>query len=426
MRRYVGSALWLWGSVSVVTLVAGVALSIMAPHFIHNLPNPMVTTVQITCLILVVRLVIATGSRIFLSVLQGMNLMHKATMGNSMIEVIRAILLVGAAYLGYGISGLAVALAVVAMVSVLYYRRLVLKWVSWFGVASPHRSDMREFSSFGGWMLFWNIVTQVLFMSDVVLLGWARGAEAVTVLTFSEYAPFFGIKIMVLVAAGITPGFGKLIGSGSIKRAGEVRDELIGLVWIVTTVVGASILLWNRVFVSAWVGEVNYGGGLVNLLLVVVFLQASFIRIDGMLIDTFLDVRQKVMVGAMAALVSVGLALAFARSFGIVGLLGGLIAGRAILSIAYPLILNKLLRTVGRFHVGTVVRMAIVTSIVFAGAAWVEMQMADSESWHVAVLALVVTIVAGPLSFYLGLDAELRKKLLLRVYNSSLYRRFKQ
>ena len=414
LRRYVGSAFLLWGGVTLVTLVVGTGLALLAPRLVKDLPEAMSGAVQLTCLILMIQLVVLSGGRVFLAALQGMNLMYKATLENSGIEVLRAALLVTAAGLGWGIAGMAGATVVVSMVAVGLFWRLASRNVAWFGIARPRRQDFRAFGSFGGWMLFWNLVSQILFASDLIILGWVAGPGAVTVLTFSQYVPMFGVYVLALVASAITPGFGQLVGGGELARAAAVREELHGLAWLFVVVLGAGILLWNESFVILWVGEENYGGSSVNLLLVVVLLQAAFIRIDGLLIDVFLDVKAKVLWAAVATLAALLLAWQLGMRHGIVGVLGGMAAGRAILTVAYPVLIRRFLDigVPGFPDLGwrrLVVSLALLASAFYGGP-----YLRESSLWQFLAGGVFSGLVLAFLAFFLGLDRDLRGRIKLR------------
>src|SRR5207253_5609358 len=131
---------------------------------------------------------------------------------------------------------------------------------------------------------------------------------------------------------------------------------------------GVTVLGWNRSFLARWVGQQNYGGPWLNLLILLTAVQTVFIRTDAYVIDAALRPRPRVLAGAGVALVTIALAVPLTRLFGAVGLCVGLLAGRTVQSAAYPLLVQDSLGSRGRSHWGEPVRLAVVTALLFAAA----------------------------------------------------------
>src|ERR1044072_10038356 len=95
-------------------------------------------------------------------------------------------------------------------------------------------------------------------------------------------------------------------------------------------------LVWNRSFVRLWVGSEQYAGIFPNVLLVVAMVQTAFIRCDSYIIDAALRPRLRVVVGAVAAVTTTVSCVLLTRTYGLVGLCIGVVAGRRVQTIVYP------------------------------------------------------------------------------------------
>src|SRR5438270_718285 len=199
------------------------------------------------------------------------------------------------------------------------------------------------------------------------------------------------------------PGLGGLIGRGEQDRARAVRHELLTLTWLFATTVGVTVLCWNRSFLGLWVGQQHYGGPWLDLLIVLAAVQTVFIRTDAYVIDAALRPRPRVLAGAGAALVTIVVAVPLTRLFGAVGLCVGLLAGRAVQSAAYPLLVRDSLGSRGGPHWSEATRLAVVTALLFAAALFLGQRVRTSH-WVVwgagvalaAALAFVTALFAGP------------------------------
>src|SRR5207237_8055773 len=177
-----------------------------------------------------------------------------------------------------------------------------------------------------------------------------------------------GTGIFVFTASAAMPGLGGVLGKKQFASAVKIRHELRMLTWLFTTVIGATILAWNHSFLHLWVGSRNYAGPCVDLLIVFVAMQTAFIRTDSCIIDAALRPRARVIFGAITVVATLGLGIVLTQALGIVGICIGLLAGRTIQSVAYPLIVHSCLEKprIDMSERLAAVRMAVPTAVLFA------------------------------------------------------------
>jgi O-antigen/teichoic acid export membrane protein len=210
------------------------------------------------------------------------------------------------------------------------------------------------------------------------------------------------------------PGLGGLIGERQFERARLVRSELMALTWLFATAVGTTLLLWNRSFVSLWVGSASYAGRGVELLIVLIAVQTTFIRADAYIIDAALQSWLRVVISAAAAAVTVTLAVVLTRAFGLVGLCGGVLAGRTLQSVAYPLLARRCVGGEGApLPLGFARALVVMVALFGAALALGERLIAPGWlGWGAGVAATLV--VAGAAAFAMGLSRESQHAVLRR------------
>jgi hypothetical protein len=153
------------------------------------------------------------------------------------------------------------------------------------------------------------------------------------------------------------------------------------------------------------------------LMIMLMVLQFSLIRTDANIIDLTLNLRRKVLLGAVAAAISVGLAWFFLGplELGIAGLALGFILGRAIQSVSYPLMIGRVLGVDAWQQLRGLVRPAITTTVLF-GAATVAGAELRVGSWPSLIGAAAISgLVVTGLTFLGGLSADGRRLVLHRV-----------
>ena len=276
---------------------------------------------------------------------------------------------------------------------------------------------MRQFLGLSGWFIAWLVVTRLLRASDVVLLGIFDSAELVTTYTLTKYAPETLINIVGIVVFGITPGLGGIMGAGDLPKAVRVRTEVMVFTWLLATVAGATILLWNRSFLQLWVGAEYDAGSLPTLLIILLVTQFVLIRNDANIIDLTLNLRRKVLIGVFAAALSVLIAgvLVAVFNLGIIGLCGGFLMGRFVLSLAYPWLVGRVLGLSLGSQLQGVLRPALTLTLLFGLAAYLNDRLLIT-TWFSLALAVGATLGIGMVvAFYLGLRQSQRQQSLKRL-----------
>jgi O-antigen/teichoic acid export membrane protein len=421
-RRYVGSALAVWALFLPILAVLGGILTWIVPCLIKA-PVGFYWLIRLAAGILVLHLVIDSLVSVPQAVLEGENLGYKR-MGQSAILVFFG----GgftwlALYLNTGIIGVAAATLATTVLTGFFFLHVVRTYAPWFGASKPESKEKRHILGLSWWFLAWNLIMNLMIASDVALLGMLNTVESVTNYSLTKYAPETLITIVAIIVFGISPGLGSIIGTGNLKKAAEVRREIMSLTWLILTALGSTVLLWNRTFIGLWVGEGHYAGSFPQLLIVLLIFQFILIRNDGNIIDLTLRLQHKVIMGAvsvMLSLINAALLVGFFR-FGIVGLCLGLIIGRSILSVGYPILVGRLLKISLSSQLRGILRPMLVTIAFFSLATILDCHMfakrwIDWNGWMGLFISGGTTFgIIQLLAFFAGLSRSQRRSVFRRV-----------
>jgi O-antigen/teichoic acid export membrane protein len=415
-RLQVGSALAVWLLFLPVLLVAGGVLAWFAP-LVLDVPDNLVLTVRIAAALLVADLVLVNLLTIPQSVVQGENLGYKR-MGLSMLVVFFGGALAAAAAIGgAGLVGVTASVVATTILTGLLFLWVARRHVRWFGAERPSLRLVVSFVRLSAWFLLWNFVMQLMRGSDVVVLGIADSAEAVTTYALSRYVPEAMFGAVAIVVSAIMPGLGGVIGASDLRRAATVRSESMTATWLLTTAAGATFVLWQESFLALWVGREYYPGATATLLIILMITQFAFIRNDASIIDLTLELRGKVLLGLVSAALSIALGFLFvgAWDLGIAGVAAAFIAGWSILSVAYPWFVLRTLEVPLLGQALAAIRPLAFAALTFAAAVVLAPHL-EVGSW--LALVLVVSVSFGVLalaSFTLGLTRGQRERVSSRV-----------
>ncbi len=415
-RRHVGSTVVVWLLFLPVLVALGGLLAWFAPTWLHT-SMELSRSVRVAAALLVADLIMGNLAEVPRSVLQGENLGYKRMGLSTVLVCVGGGLTALAMYFRTGLMGVATANLATTLLTGALFLQVVRTYAPWFGMAVPSKADVRRFFGLSWWFLVWRLVMQLMMASDVVVLGMLNSVEKVTTYTLTKYAPETLISWVAIVVFAITPGLGGVIGSGNLRKAVQLRNEIMSLTWLIATVVGTTALLWNRAFIRLWVGK-KYDAGLTTTLLVMVMaIQLVLIRNDANIIDLTLKLRTKVLIGGLSAIVSLFVAgvLVGPCKAGITGLCLGFIAGRSILSVAYPWLVGHYLGVPLSSQFKGAVRSAFVTILLFV-LALILGNFLTARTWFGLVSSVgLTTIVMSISAFYIGFSAAEQQRLWQRV-----------
>lgn len=416
-RRYVGAALVVWAVLlPVLALVGGAIAWWLAPALTRATPE-MEGVVRLSAALVIAAFLLIGLASVPEAVLRGMNLGYRRMGVQASLNILVGLLSAGAIWFGLGLAGVAAAQLGLAVATGLCFWLLARRFVSWFGVARPRREDVRLVFNIGIWLAVGDAIAKVLLASDVIILGAIVAPAMVTTYVLTGYAARTAQGIHIFAAGAAIPGLGGLLGRGELRRAAQARHELLLLTWLFGTVVASAILMWNRGFIALWVGAENYAGLLVDVLIALLFLQTIFIRVDSYIIDASLRPRLRVLISGVAMILAVGLSIALARPLGIAGVCLGLLAGRMIQSVTYPLLSARSVgsATSTRQAVVSAARRVLATILLLAAAAALG-QTVEVSGWlsWVAGAAAGAVAIAG-LAFAVGANEAERRAILSRL-----------
>lgn len=415
-RRFVGAALVVWVLMLPLVLAAGAALVFLAVPLLVKVPAAQLAEAQRTAALLIGAFVATSLGGVPESVLRGMNLGYKRMGVQAALNVLGGALAAAAVWQGLGLAGVGGSQLVRVILTGAVFYAIARRHVAGFGAARPAAQDVRTVFGMSVWLSAGDVIAKLLLASDVLVLGFIAGPAVVASYALTSYAARTAVGVHVFTAGAAIPGIGGLLGSGQRARAASARRELLLLTWLFATVAGTVILLWNRPFLALWVGENLYAGTLVNLLVVLTAAQTAFIRTDAYVLDAALKPRERVLVGAGAAVLTLLACYALTTAFGLPGLVAGVLVGRAVQSIGYP----RLARTSLGDDAPAPARLLTLRLAATTAALWLLAVEGSARigtpgwaAWIAGAAASIPLVIA--LALLAGPDAMTRRQLLNRL-----------
>jgi O-antigen/teichoic acid export membrane protein len=331
-RRLIGAALITWLCTMPLMLAGGVFLVWATPWLIRVGPDQ-VRTMRLAMALSVAALALDGCLALSSDVLRGVNLAYRGMGFRALNQLVTGGLGALAVLAGGNVPGVVLSGLLGGVLSGAFHLNLAKRVLPWFGLSKPARTDVMRFVNLGGWIVFQSLAAILLLASDVLFIGIVSGPEAAGIYATTGLALRMVSAPVLQMLSSVNPGLVGLVGSEQFDRVEQVRRriQVIGMGGM--CVVGVGIVLLNERFLELWVGTGYYGGDLLNALLVLLGVQYTMIRIDGVIVEGMLALKEKGVVTLLSGATSIGLGLPIASSLGPSGWVVGMLAGRSILFV---------------------------------------------------------------------------------------------
>ena len=151
------------------------------------------------------------------AVLVGTNNGYKSISVQTISMVLSNCAMVLVSYLGFGIIGLA---CVVVFITIINggFIFISAKNISWLGIESPSKNQVKKFFGFSFWVLCWSFVQKLILATEIILIGYLMNPTTVTHYIFTAYIMQLAISAGIRSGSAITPALGRIIGSNDTNK----------------------------------------------------------------------------------------------------------------------------------------------------------------------------------------------------------------
>lgn len=421
-KRLIGSMLILWALTLPLAILVGLVLIGLAPQIIR-VSDVNIAALRIALAVLLVNSLLDRILTIPMQILRAQN-MDYAGMGINTLTVMTGSLLSGLViWLGWGLSGLAVA----TMFNVLLVSAgrfwVARKALPWIAIKLPNREELVHFLRTSGWLFLSGVAGLLVYSSDALIVGIVLGPSisAIYVAT-GMVMRMIGEPLYQIVSSG-NAGLVGLCGQKDWERVAKVRDEMYFLLFFFMTILGTGVIALNKAFLSLWLGADFYGGNLLTITLVLALVLLYISRIDLVITDAMLYLREKTWIYFIAGLAVAIAGPVLSNSFGPAGMAISVAIGNLILVTSCWILIHRNLGKLNITLLGKLIR-PVGIMVIFFTLASIAQSKIDSLDWGM-FFAISVTIglltVLG--TWFLAMPLSTRQSIIERLqYNIPLFR----
>ena len=409
LRSEITTGLYIVFFILPIILVVGSVLSWFSPMIVKIDPE-YEDLIRIASGIIIFSIIIEKFSNFFESILRGMNLGFKGLGIRAGLILLGGIGKIGVIQLGFGLIGLVILQVFLGIFTGIVFYLLVKKNIPWFGFGRTNKEKIFSYTKLSGWFMATKMAGMLLFHSEKILLGFFIGPKLVTVYVLTMFTTSALKGILDSVISGVIPGIGSFFGKGEFEKIQKSRLLINNMVWFIAFSCGTSILLFNNSFLELWVGKGNYAGSIENLLILLVAIQYVLFFTTGNFINVTLDLKTKVYLTGVAAGISIGMASLLVPKYEILGLCISILFGRSILSVGFPLILNRKMNLNTTYFIRKNELRALFFSLLgFVAVIILEDLIGVVSNWISLIICVITsTFISGVLFWFLALESQNR------------------
>tara|TARA_Y100001954_G_scaffold239202_1_gene311906 strand:+ start:2144 stop:3643 length:1500 start_codon:yes stop_codon:yes gene_type:complete len=408
-KQAVGSAIKIWVYFLPLVLLFLFLLIYNLPFLINGLDKQNFHIIYQVGFILGANILISPLLKIPDAILVGTNRGYKSTFIQIFGMILSNLLMVIVSYLGYGLIGLSFVVLFITLFNAFFVYLICKSNIKWLGIEKPSSDQISDFFKFSFWVLIWSFVMKLILSTEILLIGFLISSETVTDYVFSTYIIQLAISISLLTGSAITPSLGSFMGAKMNQKVKKIISSMREIITFIALFFGSLVILINEDFVVLWMGEEFYLGSKSNLLIVSIMIILVLTRIESQIQDLSLKIKNKVLYGLFASILSLISAVIGFYFFHnkIEGLLLGVLIGRIVMYLIFSNMVNKMIKIRHNYKRG--IYIIILISIVF----FLEMYIPLVNNWFNLFLYLVlITSIYIPLLYFLIFSRNTRKDVL--------------
>lgn len=341
-NKAIGSSVFIWFSFLPFCISTVLILTYFLPYFISGLGIDEFENIRMLGLFLGVNILIIPLLEIPDAILVGTNNSYRSKSMQILWLLISNITTLYVVTRGYGLFEMALVLITCALFNAISVFVVAKCSIDWLALSKPTKKEVKIFFSFSGGVMVWAIVEKLLLSSELLLVVSLSGTDNVTKYIFTSFMAQFGLSVVLIIGSAVMPYLGTLMSQNKNIEASAVLSAYRDIILAIITIIGSGILIFNMSFVALWASPEFYIGSFFNLLVVLCFIQVSYIRSNAQIHDLSLKINRRVLHGVIFITSSLLLAIgAFIFSNQVLeSILIGLLVGRLGLNI----VLSKTVR----------------------------------------------------------------------------------
>ena len=343
LNKYISTVLVIFIFIGIFIILVCFGLTPFIPD-LFNIPEDLISVGRIAFLIMGLNVALGLIGATFGNILYGYQRVDVWKTFGLIQAIANASFTIIFLRLGFGLIGVVVSSFLCILILIILYL-LFLRHSSYGIVINPrlaNTSTLKKIAPYSIRSFMLGLTSQVLYYTDNIVIGIFLGASTVTTYSIAYRLCFLATYIFSIITQTIFPTFTKLYTLEDMDGLKSLYLKTVKISVVIMVPIGLFLGFFGRSFINLWVGEDNFAG--INVLLVLIsmdFLHA-FGTPAGLLLQAVGKNKRFMFSEILNAGLNLLLSLILVRRIGLVGVaLGTLIASACTSSWIVPLLACK-------------------------------------------------------------------------------------
>lgn len=343
LNKYISTVLVIFIFIGIFIILVCFALTPFIPG-LFNIPEDLISIGRIAFLIMGFSVALGLLGATFGNMLYGYQRVDVWKTIGIIQAIAHASFIIIFLRLGFGLIGVVAASFLSILILIVLYL-LFLHHTSYGIVINPKLADVNTLKKIAPYSIrsfMLSLTSQILYYTDNIVIGIFLGASTVTTYSIAYRLCFLATYIFSIITQTMFPTFTNLYTIGDIEGLRSLYLKTVRISVVIMVPIGLFLGFCGPSFINLWVGEENFVG--MNVLLVLIFMDFlhSFGTPPGLLLQAVGKNKTFVFSEMLNAGLNLLLSIILVRRIGLMGVaLGTLIASACTSSWIVPLLACK-------------------------------------------------------------------------------------
>ncbi len=410
LNETVRAGLGFFSMAGVLILIVGVSLGVIFPCIFRGVPEEHYHTVQVLLPLMVIGVWSSAVSAIYSSVLAAHDRFDVARSVDLIVLLVRTLGTIYGLHFGYGLWGLAVAVIVSNIVSLIgnyycanYYHPGLRSWPFFY---SSER--LKELADYGLAAFITSSAVKIIGQGDLIIAGATLSVSDVREYSIGAMLVTYSSTFLSIIGRTFFPSIQRAVASGNMSEAKWIYGRQVKLALVCGICAYIGMAFFSRPFISLWMSDVGLDEKSISIaatvmsILAVSKLPLLYLNAANWILAAMGYIRYTAIMTVIEAIVNVILSLFFVikLGWGLPGIAAGTLVSRLIVkAIVLPLyVCAKLGLPFSVFLIRTFFPL-IGVAIGFGIVCEMAIRIARPTSWLVFFAAVSVSVFLYTIMF---------------------------
>jgi len=312
-------------------------------------------------------------------------------------------------YEGWGLLSLSISSLIVRIISFFIIYFFIKKIFNYFNlnIKLINRESLKDIFNVSIYWFIGMIAAVIIYSTDNIVIGSILSVSFVTIYALSYRLTEVIREFIYSINFTLMPGIGQLLGEKKIDRVKEIYLETQSFILVLALLSSLFIFLFNKDFITLWVGEKFYGGEKLTLIFSLILFSSIIFHSSSIILSAALKVKVVSFLRILEALINIILSIILIKYLNLIGVSLATFLSSLLTAFLIPYYAMKYLDiSFNEYYMRVILKIFPIYLFLF-----ILVFILKNNDFNV-IIRLIIFIVSSILSIFYILKKEYKVKLL--------------